>query len=152
MLSKGEKPSVRLDWEAIAGRSRGRSNADELALARRFVEAGVRFVEIRQDGWDTHKDNFGRLKNRLVPPTGIPMDRIAFSGLRGKGLLHTLTGGVRLLVAFWDCLVGSIVLAPALLFAGLALAPAPATPTRACWSASPRPASPTTCRKTSSAA
>jgi len=44
------------------------------------------------------------MENRLVPPSGIPMDAIAFSGLRGKGLLHTLTGGLRLLGAFWSCL------------------------------------------------
>jgi UDP-N-acetylglucosamine--N-acetylmuramyl-(pentapeptide) pyrophosphoryl-undecaprenol N-acetylglucosamine transferase len=31
------------------------------------------------------------------------MDTIAFSGLRGKGLLHSLTGGLRLLKAFVDC-------------------------------------------------
>jgi UDP-N-acetylglucosamine--N-acetylmuramyl-(pentapeptide) pyrophosphoryl-undecaprenol N-acetylglucosamine transferase len=44
------------------------------------------------------------MENKLVPPSGIPMDTITFSGLRGKGLLHTLTGGVRLLRAFWSCL------------------------------------------------
>jgi UDP-N-acetylglucosamine--N-acetylmuramyl-(pentapeptide) pyrophosphoryl-undecaprenol N-acetylglucosamine transferase len=44
------------------------------------------------------------MENRLVPPAGIEMDTIAFSGLRGKGLLHTATGGLRLLKAFWDCL------------------------------------------------
>jgi UDP-N-acetylglucosamine--N-acetylmuramyl-(pentapeptide) pyrophosphoryl-undecaprenol N-acetylglucosamine transferase len=44
------------------------------------------------------------MENRLVPPSGIPMDSIAFSGLRGKGVVHTLTGGVRLLGAFWSCL------------------------------------------------
>jgi UDP-N-acetylglucosamine--N-acetylmuramyl-(pentapeptide) pyrophosphoryl-undecaprenol N-acetylglucosamine transferase len=44
------------------------------------------------------------IENRLVPPSGIALDRIAFDGLRGKGLLHTLTGGLRLLVAFWSCL------------------------------------------------
>ncbi len=44
------------------------------------------------------------MENRLVPPSGIPMDTIAFSGLRGKGALHTLTGGLRLLAAFWSCL------------------------------------------------
>ncbi len=44
------------------------------------------------------------MENRLVPPSGIAMDNIAFSGLRGKGLLHTLTGGLRLLGAFWSCL------------------------------------------------
>jgi len=44
------------------------------------------------------------MENRLVPPSGITMDTITFSGVRGKGLLHTLTGGVRLLAAFWACL------------------------------------------------
>lgn len=42
------------------------------------------------------------MENRLVPPSGIPMDTLAFTGLRGKGLLHTMTGGVRLLAAFWS--------------------------------------------------
>jgi hypothetical protein len=40
-------------------------------LARRLVEAGVRFVTTVNGQsiiWDTHKDNFSRLKNRLVPP------------------------------------------------------------------------------------
>ena len=40
------------------------------------------------------------MENRLVPPTGVPIDTIAFTGLRGKGVLHTLTGGLRLLGAF----------------------------------------------------
>ena len=47
------------------------------------------------------------MENQLVPPqaqSGIALDRIAFSGLRGKGLLHTLTGGMRLLGAMWACL------------------------------------------------
>lgn len=44
------------------------------------------------------------MENRLVPPSGIPMDTIAFSGMRGKGFMHTLTGGMRLLGAFASCL------------------------------------------------
>ncbi|HMO47274.1 MAG TPA: undecaprenyldiphospho-muramoylpentapeptide beta-N-acetylglucosaminyltransferase [Rubrivivax sp.] len=47
------------------------------------------------------------MENKLVPPeseSGIALDRIGFSGLRGKGLLHTLSGGLRLLQAFWQCL------------------------------------------------
>lgn len=43
------------------------------------------------------------MENKLVPPTGIALDTIGFSGLRGKGLLHAATGGLRLLKAFWDC-------------------------------------------------
>ncbi len=61
--------------------------------------------EMQQRGWSvswlgtTHG-----MENRLVAPSGIPIDRIAFSGLRGKGMLHALTGGIRLLAAFWSCL------------------------------------------------
>ena len=44
------------------------------------------------------------MENKLVPPSGITMDTITFSGLRGKGLLHMLTGGLRLLGAFGRCL------------------------------------------------
>jgi uncharacterized protein (DUF1501 family) len=29
-------------------------------IARRLVESGVKFVEVVQDGWDTHQDNFTR--------------------------------------------------------------------------------------------
>ncbi len=45
------------------------------------------------------------MENQLVPKAGIALDTIRFSGLRGKGALHTATGGLRLLKAFWDCLV-----------------------------------------------
>jgi hypothetical protein len=31
-------------------------------LARRLVEAGVTFVEVNQEGWDTHDNNFERVK------------------------------------------------------------------------------------------
>ena len=64
--------------------------------------------EMQRRGWSvswlgtTHG-----MENKLVPPeseSGIAMDRIGFSGLRGKGLVHSLTGGLRLLKAFWDCL------------------------------------------------
>ena len=44
------------------------------------------------------------MENRLVPAAGIALDAIGFSGLRGKGLMHALTGGLRLLGAFWECL------------------------------------------------
>jgi UDP-N-acetylglucosamine--N-acetylmuramyl-(pentapeptide) pyrophosphoryl-undecaprenol N-acetylglucosamine transferase len=43
------------------------------------------------------------MENKLVPPTGIAMDTVEFSGLRGKGIVHTLTGAVRLLTALWSC-------------------------------------------------
>lgn len=45
-----------------------------LLLARRLIEAGTSLVCVNwhQDGknfWDTHGDNFNRLKNELMPPT-----------------------------------------------------------------------------------
>jgi hypothetical protein len=36
-------------------------------LARRMVEAGVRFVTINRGGWDTHTNNFTSLKNTRLP-------------------------------------------------------------------------------------
>lgn len=60
--------------------------------------------EMRQRGWTVSwLGTRHGMENRLVPPSGIPLDTIAFDGLRGKGLLHTLTGGVRLLAAFAAC-------------------------------------------------
>ncbi len=34
-------------------------------MARRLVEAGVKFVEVSLDGWDTHQNNFERTKELL---------------------------------------------------------------------------------------
>jgi hypothetical protein len=44
-----------------------------LLMARRLVEAGVGLVTVNwhddgQNFWDTHRDNFHHLKNRLMPP------------------------------------------------------------------------------------
>ena len=59
--------------------------------------------EVQSRGWSVSwLGTATGMENKLVPPTGIPLDRLGFSGLRGKGLLHTATGGLRLLKAFWD--------------------------------------------------
>ena len=39
------------------------------------------------------------MENRLVPPTGIALDRLAFTGLRGKGAWHALQGAWRFVAA-----------------------------------------------------
>ena len=60
-------------------------------LARRLVEAGVRFVTTvngRSIVWDTHKDNFKRLKNRLVPPMEQAFSAL-LDDLANRGLLET---------------------------------------------------------------
>jgi len=62
-------------------------------------------AEMRRRGWSVSwLGTRTGMENRLVPPAGITLDTIGFTGLRGKGLLHTATGGLRLLKAFWDCL------------------------------------------------
>ena len=42
------------------------------------------------------------MENRLVPAAGIALDRLAFSGMRGKGLLHALQGAWRFVGACID--------------------------------------------------
>ena len=44
------------------------------------------------------------IENRLVPPAGIALDTVAFSGVRGKGLRHSVAGVARLVGALWHCL------------------------------------------------
>lgn len=59
---------------------------------------------MRQRGWQvTWLGTTHGMEGDLVPPHGIEMDRIAFSGLRGKGLAHTLRGAWRLLASFPAC-------------------------------------------------
>ncbi len=59
--------------------------------------------EVQRRGWSVSwLGTRTGMENRLVPPTGIALDTLAFTGLRGKGLLHSLGGGLRLLKAFWD--------------------------------------------------
>ncbi len=61
--------------------------------------------EMQQRGWSVSwLGTATGMENKLVPPSGIAMDTLSFTGLRGKGLLHTMTGGLRLLKAFWDCI------------------------------------------------
>ncbi len=60
-------------------------------LARRLVEAGTRFVTTVNGPsitWDTHKDNFNTLKNRLVPPMDQAYAAL-LDDLDERGLLET---------------------------------------------------------------
>ena len=63
-------------------------------LARRLVESGVRFVSTVNGPsivWDTHKDNFKQLQNRLVPPMeqafAALLDDLATRGLLDSTLV-----------------------------------------------------------------
>jgi len=62
-------------------------------------------TEMQQRGWTVSwLGTTTGMENRLVPPAQIPLDRLAFTGMRGKGLLHTLTGGFKLVAACWAAL------------------------------------------------
>ncbi len=43
------------------------------------------------------------MEGKLVPPHGIDMDRINFTGLRGKGWRHSMRGVLKLIAAFVAC-------------------------------------------------
>jgi len=55
-------------------------------LARRLVEAGVTFVEVNLEGWDTHEDNFNRTAQRNAT-FDQPMAQL-ISDLRQRGMLE----------------------------------------------------------------
>jgi hypothetical protein len=60
-------------------------------LARRLVEAGTRFVTTVNGPsiiWDTHKDNFNALQNRLVPPMEQAFAAL-LDDLEERGLLES---------------------------------------------------------------
>ena len=58
-------------------------------------------TEMQRRGWQVSwLGTETGLENRLVPPTGIALDRVSFSGLRGKGFVGNLLGALRLLGAF----------------------------------------------------
>jgi len=55
---------------------------------------------MRARGWAVHWLGTGHgMENKLVPPRGVPMTTLDFSGLRGKGLLHTVSGIFKLVGA-----------------------------------------------------
>eukprot|EP00456_Euglypha_rotunda_P027712 TRINITY_DN220_c0_g1_i6.p1 TRINITY_DN220_c0_g1~~TRINITY_DN220_c0_g1_i6.p1 ORF type:complete len:433 (+),score=106.31 TRINITY_DN220_c0_g1_i6:677-1975(+) len=55
-------------------------------VATRLVESGVPFVTINYGGWDTHQDNWVRLKTKQLPPFDEGLAAL-LNGLSQKGLL-----------------------------------------------------------------
>jgi uncharacterized protein (DUF1501 family) len=93
-----------LNREPAALRDRYGNNAlgQSCLLSRRLVEAGVRLVTVcsgfggktPQDAWDTHEDNFRKLKDRLLPPfdraVSALLDDLQDRGLARRTLLLVL--------------------------------------------------------------
>lgn len=57
-------------------------------LATRLIGAGVPFVTVNYGGWDTHYQNWDRLKTNQLPPFDEGLAAL-FSGLAEKGLLDS---------------------------------------------------------------
>ena len=67
---------------------------DQLLIARRLVEAGVRVVTVAYGFWDTHGNNFGHMKNHLpLWDTGISA---LIEDIHNRGLDKDVT------VCVWD--------------------------------------------------
>jgi hypothetical protein len=84
----GEAPAVR---ERYGRTTLGQS----LLLARRLVESGVRFVNVNDKihngqlaNWDSHENNFARLKDDLLPPADRAFSAL-IEDLEVRGLLES---------------------------------------------------------------
>ena len=88
MRSKQAK-AFDLSQEPEAARSAYGSGrfAEGCLLARRLVEVGVPFVEVSLGGWDTHQDNFNRVKNLSAQVD--PAMSALIKDLKERGLLDT---------------------------------------------------------------
>jgi hypothetical protein len=85
------KEAKAFDLAAEPTTSRGKYGtgrfADGVVMARRLVEVGVPFVEVALGGWDTHQDNFTRVKN-LSGQIDTPIAAL-IEDLRDRGLLDS---------------------------------------------------------------
>lgn len=93
LASKQVRQAFDLTQESAATRERyGRNiHGQSVLMARRLVEHGVPFVSVNwhNDGknfWDTHGDNFNRLKNDLIPPADIALSAL-IQDLDERGML-----------------------------------------------------------------
>jgi hypothetical protein len=95
LASKEVSQAFDLTREPVALRDRYGRDAlgQSCLLSRRLVEAGVKLVtvcsgfggKIPQDAWDTHEDNFRKLKDRLLPPLDRALSAL-LDDLRDRGL------------------------------------------------------------------
>ena len=100
LLTSGRVATAfRLDRESVKVRDRYGRNAfgQSLLLSRRLIQAGVPIIQANMgivQSWDTHADNWGRLKNRLLPwlDQGLAalIDDLESEGLLGQTFVAAL--------------------------------------------------------------
>ena len=89
LMKSKEAKAFDLSLEPSASRAKYGSGrfADGCLLARRLVEVGVPFVEVTLGGWDTHQNNFDRVK-QLSGQVDPAMSAL-ITDLKERGLLDT---------------------------------------------------------------
>ncbi len=89
LMQSKEAKSFDLSLEPAASRAKYGSGrfADGVLMARRLVEIGVPFIEVSLGGWDTHQDNFERVK-KLSGEIDSPMSAL-ITDLQERGLLDS---------------------------------------------------------------
>lgn len=87
LMKSKEAKALDLSLEPASSRAAYGSNkfGEGCLLARRLVEAGVAFVEVTLGGWDTHQDNFDRVKR--LSGTVDPAMSTLITDLKTRGLL-----------------------------------------------------------------
>ncbi len=89
LMQSKEVKAFDLDREPAASRSKYGSGkfAEGCLLARRLIETSVPFVEVTLGGWDTHQNNFARVKD-LSQQIDQPMSAL-IEDLKQRGLLES---------------------------------------------------------------
>ena len=89
LMESKEAKAFDLDKEPASGKAGYGSDrfAQGCLLARRLVETGVSFVEVNLGGWDTHQNNFERVKTLSQQVDGAMAALIA--DLKQRGLLDS---------------------------------------------------------------
>ncbi|MEX0678807.1 MAG: DUF1501 domain-containing protein [Pirellulales bacterium] len=89
MIQSSQMKAFDLDEEPQAVRESYGSSQFGLSclLARRLVEIGVPSIEVTMGGWDTHQDNFARVKN-LAGQVDGPLAYL-LTDLKQRGMLDT---------------------------------------------------------------
>lgn len=93
LASDRTRQAFDLSQESIETRQRygDSSFAQRLVLARRLAESGVTFTLVNfsnNQDWDTHKDNFGLMKNRRLPELDRAVSAL-LDDLTDRGLLES---------------------------------------------------------------
>jgi uncharacterized protein (DUF1501 family) len=96
LRSEEVRRAFEIDREPVAMRERyGRTKLGQsMLLARRLVETGVRFINVNDkvtnglQNWDTHSDNWVKLKNDLLPPADRGFSALV-EDLDQRGLLES---------------------------------------------------------------